>query len=129
MSARARWLARAPLGDAGAVLSWVNPAHPGYPYPEIAGLWLRFAARQGAPSSAVDLVRERLRDDGASGLVGRAGLSYAFDTAAALGGLVATGAVGAAERRMFGLFRGIGGDRFTPRPSPAGAGARARGSA
>lgn len=101
MSARARWLAGAPLGEGGAVLSWVNPAHPGYPYPEVAGLWLRFAARAEAPPAAVSAVRERLREDGASGLVGRAGLSYPFDTAAALGGLVATGAAGAVERRMF----------------------------
>ncbi len=101
MSARLRWLVSAPLGDGGAVLSWVNPAHPGYAYPEIAGLWLRFASRHPQPPAAVAAVRARLRADGARGMVGRAGLSYLFDTAAALGGLIATGPAEAVEAQMF----------------------------
>lgn len=101
MNVRARWLSRAPLGDDGTVRSWVNPAHPGYAYPEAAGLWLRFAAWQGLPSSAVEPVRSRLQRDVVRGMVGRGGTLYVFDTAVALGGLVATGAVGAIELGMF----------------------------
>lgn len=32
--------------DDGAVVSWHNPAHPGYPYPEAAGLVLSVLALQ-----------------------------------------------------------------------------------
>ncbi len=101
MSDRARWLLRAPLGEGGAVLSWVNPARPGYAYPEAAGLWLRFAARAGADVADVARVRERLRADVVDGRVGRGGVAYVFDTAVALGGLIQTGAVSAVERAMF----------------------------
>ncbi len=79
----------------------MNHAHPGYPYPEAAGLWLRFAAWHGVSEALVAPVRARLRADCGEGMAGRAGLSYAFDTAVALGGLAATGEVGAVEQRMF----------------------------
>lgn len=126
MSDRARWLLRAPLGDGGVVLSWVNPARPGYAYPEAAGLWLRFAAGEGADAGDVARVRERLRGDCAGGRAGRGGVAYAFDTAVALGGLIETGAVGAVERAMFeALVEDIaarrpchgapGGDRWSAR--------------
>lgn len=101
MSARTRWLSHAPLGDDGVVCSWVNTAHPGYAYPEAAGLWLRFAAWQGLPGSRIEPVRSRLRRDVVDGMVGRGGTLYAFDTAVALGGLVASGTVGPVERAMF----------------------------
>jgi hypothetical protein len=76
----------------GAVASWWNPAHPGYSYPEAAGLWLAFA---GGPArrrgrDVADRVALRLCAgiDGCGG-VGRDGRTYVFDSAMALRGLIA----------------------------------------
>ncbi len=71
----------------GDVLSWVNPEHPGYAYPEAAGLLVRWWALTGrTPPSAVvdglvDLIHERA--------VGRDGRVYAFDTGVVLAALEA----------------------------------------
>lgn len=82
-------LSRAVHAD-GAVLSWVNQAHPGYPYPEAAGLVLGWLARTRANDDLAARVAERLvRDMSSAGAVGRGTAEYLFDTAAALGGLVA----------------------------------------
>ena len=37
----------------GAVMSWVNPAHPGYSYPEIAGYMLSDLAFRGRHTAAL----------------------------------------------------------------------------
>lgn len=90
----------------GAILSWFNPEHPGYAYPEAAGLWLAtIAGHEGAfgvDAALVDRVAARLADDveagatlaahGGAGVrcggVGRGDAVYLFDSAAALNGLV-----------------------------------------
>jgi len=77
----------------GAVLSWWNPAHPGYPYPEAAGLWLSNACatgQPGRPDALADRVAARLcRDAAEAGGAGRDGAVYLFDSAVALAGLLA----------------------------------------
>lgn len=71
----------------GDVLSWVNTAHPGYAYPEAAGLLIRWFALRGIPvpravtASLTTVVSEQR--------VGRDGFAYAFDTAVVLAGLEA----------------------------------------
>ncbi|MGH1345324.1 MAG: hypothetical protein ACRBN8_27425 [Nannocystales bacterium] len=78
------WLSEhAVHGD--AVLSWVNPDHRGYAYPEAAGLLLRWFALQGIPAPRDVTTRLAIQVD--EGRVGRDGLVYAFDTAVALAGL------------------------------------------
>jgi hypothetical protein len=86
------WLAGAELrGDDGQVLSWSNPTHPGYHYPEATALWLSWAAwrrelRLPTPPlasvqrSASKLLTE-LRQHGS---LGRGGQRYLFDTGLAL---------------------------------------------
>jgi hypothetical protein len=94
LGAMRRWL----LGDTvidrdGAVISWTNPRHPGYPYPEAAGLLLStlstasgFAADAGA---AADRIAGALCNAiGADGGIGRDGTTYLFDSAVALAGLL-----------------------------------------
>jgi hypothetical protein len=75
----------------GSVLSWSNPEHPGYPYPEIAGLLLNLLAQD--PGSDRELRRRiavRLgQDTTPQGGLGRRGVRYVFDTAMALSGLIA----------------------------------------
>jgi hypothetical protein len=101
-----RWLLDAAADDAGAVASWLNPHHPGYPYPEAAGLFLSSfssgnhidaAARPSVDRVASRLCVEALRD----GAVGRDGILYLFDSAVALAGLLryrsAGGNAGGAE--------------------------------
>ncbi len=79
----------------GQVLSWCNPSHPGYPYPEATALWLSWAAwrgekqLEGPPVAAVRatatwLHRQLSRD----GAIGRDGRHYAFDTGLAFHALV-----------------------------------------
>ncbi|MEZ4409265.1 MAG: hypothetical protein R3A52_22765 [Polyangiales bacterium] len=89
--ALAAWLrATAVVSDDGAVLSWRNPARPGYPYPEAAGLWLGVMSVAGGDPSQRDRVARRLaRDVSDDGDVGRGGARYAFDTCVALAGLLA----------------------------------------
>ena len=87
-----RWLQSSDVVSAdGSVISWSNPQHEGYPYPEIAGLLLNLLAQD--PSSDPD-VRWRIavrlgQDTTPEGAVGRRGISYVFDTAMALSGLIA----------------------------------------
>ncbi|MFL6099788.1 MAG: hypothetical protein ACJ71T_07525 [Actinomycetales bacterium] len=89
------WLAsaelRAPDGPgAGHCLSWWNPRHPGYPYPEISGLLLHLlAVESAAPSRRGELVQALVRDPAPVEGVARDGQAYTFDTAMALGGLLA----------------------------------------
>jgi hypothetical protein len=77
-------------GD-GSVLSWANPAHPGYSYPEIAGLLLDLLAQD--PESDAEIrwrIATRLsRDVHPDGGIGRGGTRYVFDTAMVLSGLIA----------------------------------------
>lgn len=89
------WLAstelRAPDGPgAGHCLSWWNPRHPGYAYPEISGLLLHLLAVEGAaPSRRDELVRALVVDPAPVEGVARDEQAYTFDTAMALGGLLA----------------------------------------
>lgn len=69
------------------VLSWVNPAHPGYAYPEAAGLLVRWLAQRGLEVPA--LVTKQLEALVERDAVGRGGSTYAFDTAVVLTGLEA----------------------------------------
>ncbi len=80
------WLAEHAIHD-GDVLSWVNPAHPGYPYPEAAGLLLRWFSLRGitVPQSVPSQLAAQVLEH----RVGRGGFVYAFDTAVALAGLEA----------------------------------------
>jgi hypothetical protein len=89
--ARARaWLrSAAVVDDLGAVRSWHNPRHPGFDYPEAAGLWLSAFAGPGTPTDHVaDRVAARLAARVSTGEVGRDGVSYTFDLGVALAGLV-----------------------------------------
>lgn len=75
----------------GSVLSWANPAHPGFAYPEAAGLMLSHLSLE-APGW--DPLRERIiarlcRDVLPDGGVGRGATPYAFDSAIVLAGLMA----------------------------------------
>lgn len=80
------WLAEYAVRD-DTVLSWVNDDHPGYAYPEAAGLLLRWWAKRGLP--VPEPVVARLRREVESRTVGRDGRVYAFDTAVVLAGLEA----------------------------------------
>lgn len=71
----------------GDVLSWVNPAHEGYPYPEAAGLLVRWLAQRGG--SMPERVIARLCTLIETQTVGRGGCTYAFDTGVVLAGLEA----------------------------------------
>jgi len=71
----------------GEVLSWVNPEHPGYAYPEAAGLLVRWLALRGLPVPGA--VVENLRALVEAESVGRDGFVYAFDTAVVLTALEA----------------------------------------
>lgn len=85
--------------DDGAVMSWSNAAHPGYAYPEIAGLWLcAFGAERDELSAAVTRWLCAQRDP--LGRVGRDGITYAFDASVAIRGLRAAGAPDPAVNEM-----------------------------
>ncbi len=78
----------------GRVWSWVNPAHPGHPYPEAAALWLSWAAWRGRaglaapPRPLVSAVWQGLAEDlERQGAVGRGGVLYLFDTCVAVAAL------------------------------------------
>lgn len=87
-----KWLETRAVGPDGVVWSWVNPHHPGYAYPEIAGYLLCFFTQEGTDCSLQHQIARRLCDDLArSGAVGRDGLFYLFDSAMALTGLLAHG--------------------------------------
>lgn len=89
------WLAsaelRAPDGpEAGHCLSWWNPRHPGYAYPEISGLLLHLLAVEGAaPARRAELARALVMDPAPVEGVARDQQAYTFDTAMALHGLLA----------------------------------------
>lgn len=93
-AAMRRWLLDgAVVGADGAVLSWVNAASPGYPYAEAAGLYLSSLCTSpgiaGAGGDAVDRVAAWLVAGlDARGGVGRDGITYLFDSAVALAGLL-----------------------------------------
>lgn len=75
----------------GGVLSWCNAEGSGYRYPEVAGLWLSAWAwlSPGPDALRDDVARGLIADVTDDGGVGRAGHTYAFDTAMALAGLLA----------------------------------------
>ena len=92
-----RWLETAPLNADGAALSWVNPRHPGYVYPEATALLLTYFARQERGSRArAGLAEALVRMTSDTGGVGRGGVSYLFDTALAAAALK----IDAEERRI-----------------------------
>ncbi len=82
--------------DDGAVVSWHNPAHPGYPYPEAAGLVLSVLALHGCAAERRHRIAARLARQVEDDAVGRDGRSYAFDLAVVCRGLL--------------LHRDVGGD-------------------
>lgn len=113
----------------GAVMSWHNPAHPGYAYPEIAGLMLSLLGRF-APETRP--LRKRIVTHLVAGVTPNGGIArgqnaYAFDTAMVLSGVLADQAdVTASTRAMAGrlysfitaqLARRIGLDGPVQRPS------------
>ncbi len=127
-AALARWLATPALRTPdGQVLSWLNDAHPGYPYPEATALWLSWAAwrrerglpgpRGQAMGSAAGWLAAQLRGDGA---IGRDGRRYAFDTALALHALARAaripGLVELRPREVAPLSAGL--DAFLEADSP-----------
>jgi hypothetical protein len=89
------WLETLALEHAGAIPSWLNPRHPGYPYPEAAGLWLTALsqARPNSPAIAptVRWLESQVEHDASDerSYVGRDGRLYAFDSAMTLSGLLA----------------------------------------
>jgi len=93
-----RWLtSEAVVRGDGAVLSWYNPAHPGFPYPEAAALWLSWAAwrrHRGEPvptPGRVARVAARLaRELDAAGGTGARGRLFLFDSCLALDALART---------------------------------------
>lgn len=124
LDAMDRWL-RAPsvVREDGAVLSWVNDAHPGYPYPEIAGLWL--SALADADDIAARALRPRVSrwlraQIGAEGGVGRAGVTYLFDSAVAAVGLRAVDGADALPLTLRGfLARAVGDEAACAPPAAA----------
>ncbi len=89
------WLGGA-VADDGGVWSWSNPAHPGYRYPEAAGLVLGALAAEPGTLALRDRVAAGLaRDVDARGAVGRGGARYAFDTCVCVAGLLAHERAGA----------------------------------
>ncbi len=87
------WLIESAMTDDGAVLSWVNPEHPGYRYPEAAGLLLALFAQEidgGSPVMGPRALMQRghclrifasLCDDiDDRGALGRGGVAYLFDS-------------------------------------------------
>ncbi|EDM81444.1 hypothetical protein PPSIR1_39675 [Plesiocystis pacifica SIR-1] len=108
------WLEQLALDHGGAIPSWVNAAHPGYAYPEAAGLWLSVVAQARPGSPALERTARWLSarihvDAEGRGYVGRAGRLYTFDSAMALSGLLAARAAGVAvdEASLRGLARGL----------------------
>jgi hypothetical protein len=106
-AALAAWLTSPDVVSAdGSVLSWANPRHPGFPYPEAAAWWLAWAAwrrRRGEASPGAPQVRavaERLAAEVEGGCgVGKQALIYLFDTCVAARGLAAAEADEALDGR------------------------------
>jgi len=127
-----RWLlSDAVLGPGGSILSWSNPRNLGYPYAEAAGLFLSTLSTspsiEGDGRRAVDRVADWLcRSIGRDGGVGRDGIVYLFDSAAALAGLLryrSAGGRGASDKAIHRLRR------FVCDQIAAGAGVRPRDAA
>ncbi len=83
------WLTSRATCPDGHVVSWVNPDHKGYPYPEAAGLLLSLlAVVEPRPSTAREAIATRLGAELQSRTaVGRDGVEYVFDSAMVLHGL------------------------------------------
>jgi hypothetical protein len=104
------WLVSPSVVNAdGRVMSWSNPQHAGYPYPEIAGYLLSLLALEGESTLDIrDRIARRLVSDiSPAGGVGRDGADYVFDSAMALAGLIAhesAGGVLSDDRSIDRLF-------------------------
>jgi hypothetical protein len=87
-----RWLASSDLDTAsGHCLSWWNPGHAGYAYPEISGLLLRLLRLADVAPARQQSLQDALLGGYVPGqAVQRGGQGYTFDTAMALAGLLAT---------------------------------------
>lgn len=84
------WLVGPDVVDAsGAVWSWHNPAHPGYVYPEAAGLVLGALAAEPGTHALRARVADWLCAHAEGDGFGRDGARYAFDTCVCLAGLLA----------------------------------------
>src|SRR5262245_19584521 len=89
-----RWLLSDAIGDGtGAIFSWSNPQHPGYPYPQAAGLFLSTLSTTslatGEHPTAADRTAGWLCASlGPNGGAGRDGIEYLFDSAVTLAGLL-----------------------------------------
>lgn len=121
------WLRQGPILEDGSVLSWVNPARPGYPYPEAAGLVLGLLSERGTPGELESRVARALtRVVSPDGAVGRRGLAYPFDTAVALRGLLAYERAGGSLSdpsvldRMFGFIERCIATRVAVLPTQPG---------
>lgn len=80
---------RVVLAD-GGVLSWSNPDHPGYRYPEAAALLLSLLTREGAALALRDRLAHALAlDVSPAGGLGKGGREYVFDAAMALSAFLA----------------------------------------
>lgn len=84
------------IGATGHCLSWANPDHPGYEYPELTGLLLSFLSRSGHGPRRARQLHDALSASAAPDGVRRGEITYAFDTAMALRGLLDFRADGAA---------------------------------
>jgi hypothetical protein len=83
------WVSSADLvGEDGHCLSWFNPAHPGYQYPELSGLLLSFLCRSSDNSVRARQLHDALSTGAADDGVTRHGITSAVDTAMALRGLI-----------------------------------------
>ena len=89
-----RWLLSDAIGDDnGAIFSWSNSAHPGYPYPEAAGLFLSTLCTMSVVTDQHRIAADRTAawlsaSLGPNGGVGRDAVEYLFDSAVALAGLL-----------------------------------------
>lgn len=103
----------------GVVMSWWNPTHRGYPYPEIAGYLLSLLSFEGDSTLALRnrVARRLVADISPAGGVGRGGADYVFDSSMALAGLLAHEGAGgaitdsAAFDRLFGYISRTLGER------------------
>jgi hypothetical protein len=99
-AAMRRWLlSEAAIGADGAVVSWANPEHPGYPYAEAAGLFLSTWCTSRSLDLDVRAAADRVAAwlctaVAADGSVGRGGVTYLFDSAVVLAGLLRYRSVG-----------------------------------
>ena len=84
-----RWVSSPDLlGRDGHCLSWSNPAHPGYAYPELSGLLLSFLCHCADQPARARQLHDALSTGAADNGVSRRGITYTFDTAMALRGLI-----------------------------------------